>query len=293
VRDIRELSEDHEAYAAELRRRWGGLLSYRYLGRHFATMDHGSSDDIVTLRHDMRNASGGLLTAALGICAPEGGMSDLEAVPNPVIHSCQVLDQGRGVARIQVRSEVLKRGRQFSYSRSRIVDADDPGRVLALTEGQGVAIGRPPEGLGRMDTRSIEVIDSPDLPPLWQVFGGRRRDDGEWELGKLAEELASPDAALHLGPQLVILETAALDAAAQVVGSDQLEALSSHVMFLARGKTGPFRSSTEAITGDNDLVAARVLLRDEGEDGRAITSASVQFRHVAREQGCTNAEAAR
>jgi hypothetical protein len=293
VRDIRDLSDDHEAYAAELRRRWGGLLSYRYLGRHFATMDHGSSDDIVTLRQDMRNASGGLLIAALGICAPEGGMSDLEAVPNPVIHSCQVLDQGRGVARIQVRSEVLKRGRQFSYSRSRIVDADDPGRVLALTEGQGVAIGRPPEGLGRMDTRSIEVIDSPDLPPLWQVFGGRRRDDGEWELGKLAEELASPDAALHLGPQLVILETAALDAAAQAVGSDQLEALSSHVMFLARGKTGPFRTSTEVTTGDHDLVAARVLLQDEGEDGRAITSASLQFRQVAREQERRNAEAAR
>jgi hypothetical protein len=78
----------------------------------------------------------------------------------------------------------------------------------------------------------------------------------------------------------VILETAALDAAAQVVGSDQLEALSSHVMFLARGKTGPFRTSTEVTTGDHDLVAARVLLQDEGEDGRAITSASLQFRRA-------------
>src|SRR3954454_21899989 len=170
MRDIRELSDDNEAYAAELRQRWGGLLSYRYLGRHFATMDHGSSDDIVTLRRDMRNASGGLLVAALGICAPEGGgMSDLEAVPNPVIHSCHVLDQGRDVQRIQVRTEVLKRGRQFSYSRSRIVDADQPDRVLALTEGQGVAIGEPPEGLEKMDTQSLEVVASPDLPPLWQV----------------------------------------------------------------------------------------------------------------------------
>lgn len=30
VRDIRELTDSPEAYAAELRRRWGGLLSYRY-----------------------------------------------------------------------------------------------------------------------------------------------------------------------------------------------------------------------------------------------------------------------
>src|SRR3954470_7562943 len=243
MRDIRELTEDQASYAAELRRRWGGLLSYRYLGRHFASMDHGSSEDIVRLRHDMRNASGGLLIAALGISSPEGGgMSDLESVPNPVIHSCQVLDQGRDVARIQVRSEVLKAGRQFSYSRSRIVDADNPERVLALTEGQGVAIGQVPEGLEKMDTQSIDVVDSPDLPPLWQIFGGSQRDDGSWELGELSEELASPDAALHLGPQLVILETAALHAAADAAGTDQIETSSSHVMFLARGKTGPFRT---------------------------------------------------
>ena len=281
MRDIRELTEDEEAYAAELRRRWGGLLSYRYIGRHFASMDHGSSDDIVTLRRDMRNASGGLLVAALGICAPEGGgMSDLDAVPNPVIHSCQVLDQGRDVTRIQVRSEVLKRGRQFSYSRSRIVDADDPNRVLALTEGQGVAIGQPPDGLEKMDTQSIDVADSPELPPLWQVFGGRRREDGDWELGELVEELASPDAALHLGPQLVILETAALDAAGRAIGTEQLEAVSSHVMFLARGKTGPFRTSTDVTIGEHDLVAARVVLHDDGEDSRPITAASFQLRRA-------------
>ena len=133
----------------------------------------------MTLRHDMRNATGGVLLAVLGIASPEGGaMSDLEAVPNPVIHSCQILDPGRDVRRIEVVSEVLRRGRQMSYSRSRIVDADDPGRVLALTEGQGVIIGAPPEGLQKMDTGVIHVVDSPDLPPLWQVFGAHRRDDG-------------------------------------------------------------------------------------------------------------------
>src|SRR3546814_17098824 len=38
-RDIRDLQGDPEAYAAELRRRWGGLLSYRYLGRSYGSMD--------------------------------------------------------------------------------------------------------------------------------------------------------------------------------------------------------------------------------------------------------------
>src|SRR3546814_20759218 len=97
-------------------------------------------------------------------------MSDLDDVPNPVIHSCQILDPGLDVKRIEVRSELLKRGRQMGYSRSLIVDADDPSRVLALTEGQGVSLGTPPDGLEKMPVDPIEVVDGPALTPLWQVF---------------------------------------------------------------------------------------------------------------------------
>jgi hypothetical protein len=282
VRDIRELTGAQAEYAAELRRRWGGLLSYRYIGRRYASMDLGPVDDTVTLRHDMRNATGGVLLAVLGIASPEGGgMSDLDDVPNPVIHACHVLDPGRDVSRIEVVSEVLKRGRQMAYSRSRIVDADAPQRVLALTEGQGVSIGVPPEGLQRMDVEPIRVVDTPDLPPLWQVFGARRRDDGHWTLGELVAELASPDAALHIGPQFVVLEQAALDLAATRTGTDRLPLLqgaSSHVMFLARGKAGPFRVDGEAVPGASEAVGVRVVLHDEGADDRAITAASYLFR---------------
>src|SRR4029078_3707983 len=96
----------------------------------------------VTRRRDMRNSSGELLFAVFGISAPESGhMSDLEAVPNPVIHSCQIVDAGQDVRRIEIISEELKVGRQMGYSRAKIVDADQPGRVLALIEGQGVTIG--------------------------------------------------------------------------------------------------------------------------------------------------------
>jgi hypothetical protein len=279
LRDIRELTSEQEEYAAELRRRWGGLLSYRYIGRSYASMDVGPVDDTVTLRHDMRNATGGLLLAVLGIASPEGGgMSDLEAVPNPVIHSCQIVDPGRDVRRILVVSEVLKRGRQMGYSRSRIVDADEPSRVLALTEGQGISIGSPPEGLDKMAVDPIVVVDSPDLPPLWQVFGARRRPSGDWALGELVEELASPDAALHLGPQFVVLETAAVDVAAGVAGTDRLQGVASHVMFLARGKVGPFRVEAEPMAGADGAVSVRVLLHDEGNDDRAITAGSYLFR---------------
>src|SRR5579864_5648245 len=112
LRDIRELKDDPAAYAAELRRRWTGLLSYRYIGRNHGSMNTGPADNTVTLRRDMRNAAGGLLVAPLSISSPEGNVgSDLVAVPNPVIHCCQILDEARDVKRIEVvASEVLHSG---------------------------------------------------------------------------------------------------------------------------------------------------------------------------------------
>jgi hypothetical protein len=126
----------------------------------------------------------------------------------------------------------------------------------------------------------IVVEDGPDLPPLWQVFGAARRPDGHWALPVISSEVASPDAALHLGPQFILLETAAFDQAgeARAVGTDRLEALSSHVMFLARGKVGPFRADAETVSGLDGMTAVRVVLHDEGEGDRAVTAASYQFR---------------
>lgn len=278
LRDIRELTDSPQEYAEELRRRWGGLLSYRYIGRSYAQMDLGPEDNTVTIRRDMRDGAGGLLLAVLGIAAPESGhMSDLEAVPNPVIHSCQILDPGVGVERIEIVSEELKRGRQLGYSRAKIVDADHPARVLALIEGQGVSIGVPPGGLERMEANPLEIVDSPALPPLWEVFGARLRTDGRWALPELSVDVASPDAALHIGPQFVVLETAAIHRAATLAGTTKLHGVSSHVMFVARGKSGPFRVETEPLPGPAGRIAVRVTMHDEGADDRLTTVGSYLF----------------
>ena len=280
LKDIRETPADE--YGKELEYRWTSLLSYRYIGRNHGSMNTGPVDNTVTLRHDMRNAAGGIMAAVLAISSPEGGgRSDLVSVPNPVIHSSQILDDARDVKRIEVfQSEVLKEGTKMDYSRSKIVDADNHDRVIAFTEGQGASIGTPPPGLERMPEAKIEIVDSPDLPPLWEVFGARRRSDGHWELPELSVELASPDAALHLGPQHIVLETAAIELAADLVGTDLLQVQTWHVMHLARGKIGPFRVDGEAVAGAEGRVGVRMTLHDEGNDDRAITSGSAVFRRV-------------
>ena len=283
MQDIREVSADD--YWAELRRRWGALLSYRYIGRQFSSMNN-VVDAAVTLRHDMRNAAGGIMAAPLAITCPgAGGKSDLEAVPNPVIHSLQIIDDARGVDRIEVvESQSLKAGRSMSFGRARIVDADNHQRVIALVESQGVSIGDVPPGLQKFDDDPVmHIEDSPDLPPLWKVFGARRRDDGHWIIPELSVELASPDAALHIGPQHVLLETAAMDVAAGRAGTDLLQVASSHVMHLARGKVGPFRvdvSPTESSDGSG-RIGVQMTMHDEGNGDRPVTAATMVFRPAA------------
>jgi hypothetical protein len=254
-------------------------LSYRYIGRNHGSMNTGPEDNTVTLRRDMRNAAGGLLVAPLAISAPEGNVGpDTVTVPNPVILSVQILDAARDVTRIEVvESELLHLGARMGYSRSKIVDADDHDRVIAFNEGQGVKIGDVPPGLDKMPEDKLEIVDSPDLPPLWKAFGASRRDDGHWALPALSVELASPDAALHIGPQHVLLETAAIDLAADRVGTDMLQMQTWHVMHLARGKVGPFRVDGEAVRGADGKVGVRMRLHDEGNDDRAVTSASAVF----------------
>ena len=128
-----------------------------------------------------------------------------------------------------------------------------------------------------MPVEPIVVHDGPDLPPLWQVFGAARRPDGHWALPVLSSEVASPDAALHLGPQFVLLETVALEMAMEAAGTDRVRATSSHVMFLARGKVGPFRAEAEPVRGSDGVLAVRTILHDEGDGDRAVTSGSYQF----------------
>src|ERR1700712_4692433 len=267
LHDIRELMNDSEAYRDELYRRWTGLLSYRYIGRKHSSMDLGEVDNTVTIRRDMRNEAGGIMVAPLAISSPEGCQTDMVAVPNPVIASVQIVNPGDDVKRVEiVDSGNVHQGRTMVYGRCKVVDADKPDRVIAFIEGQGAVIGIPPEGLDKMDVSGTELIieDSPDLPPLWAAFGASKRADGHWVLPPLTLELASPDAALHIGPQHVLLETAATELAAELAGTPRLQVSSWHVMFMARGKVGPFRADGAAYRGGQGKVGVRVLIHDAG-----------------------------
>jgi hypothetical protein len=152
--------------------------------------------------------------------------------------------------------------------------------VIALSTGMGISLGSTPPGFEKVDNPPIDVVDSPTMPPLHQVFGAKRRDDGFWTLPELEPELSSPDAALHLGPIHIVLETSANGLAAEHAGTDQLQIENWQVMFVARGKVGPFRVTGEAFEGGQGRVGVRLSMHDEGNKDRVTSTGSGVFRRL-------------
>ena len=144
VHDIRTTtSEDHWS---EFETAWTALMTYRYLGKLSPELDTGVVRETMPLRHDMRNATGGILAAPLCIASPEPHWLDSQCVPAPVVMSYEVLDPARDVRQVVIERDVIHLGRTMGYSRSRTVDADNPERVIAVSSGMGVSLGDVPDG---------------------------------------------------------------------------------------------------------------------------------------------------
>jgi hypothetical protein len=278
VDDIRTVSaEDHWSPFATA---WTALMTYRYLGKVSPDLDAGVERETMPLRRDMRNSTGGVLAAPLCIAAPEPYWLDSECVPAPVVMSYEVLDPARNVRQVVVEREVIHLGRTMGFSRSRILDADDLARVIAISSGMGVSLGDVPDGYEKVDNPPIAVEHSAALPPLHEVFGAERGDDGLWRLPPLKPELSAPHAALHLGPINIVLEVAAMEAAAEDAGTDALQVESWHVMMERPGVVGPFRAQAIVNGTGGDRVAVAATLHDEAKSDRAISTAMAMFRRV-------------
>jgi hypothetical protein len=259
-----------------------GLMTYRYFG---CRQDPESLEGHMDVRHDMRNPAGGLMAAPLSIAMAEGRGDDV-AVPAPVMTSVHVIDEGR-----DVRSVVSypfdgpsRTGRTLSFGAGGvIVDAADRARVIAFTDSLGVSLAATPPGYEYVPPAPSGVIDSPDLPPLHQVFGARRNERDLWELPALTRQSASTSGTLHHGATQVVLERVAFELAATQTGTDSLQIRDWTVMYTAPGTVGPFEARGAVIGTDPHLArcAARVHLVDKGRDDRLIAIGTAVF-EVAR-----------
>jgi len=183
------------------------------LGKRTPVLDVGVERETMPLRHDMRNAAGGVMAAPLCIAAPEPYWLDDVVVPAPVLMSYEIVDAARDVREV----EVLPRGHPH-----RSHDGFQPGphrrRRQSRPRDRGVdRRGRQPryqptESFAAVDNPPIDVVDAPDMPRLHEVFGATRVDRGVWQLPAMGDGMSAPHGALHLGPINVALEAAAMDA---------------------------------------------------------------------------------
>jgi acyl-coenzyme A thioesterase PaaI-like protein len=75
------------------------------------------------------------------------------------------------------------------------------------------------------------------------------------------------------------MEATALEVAAEQAGTDRLQIEDWSVMYLQRGKIGPFVVRGEALPA-TDRVGVRVSLTDEGNADRPVASAVAVYRRA-------------
>ena len=256
-----------------------GLMTYRYLGTHADALDRHHATGSLRLRSDLRGPHG-LLAAPLVILVADviGILDDAIAVPAPTQMSLCVLDDGTGVEEVYCVGEMFHEGRTQLFSRARLVDAADHDRVLAVCRDAGAVMAKAPEGYRYVDP-GPGVPDSPSLPPLWQAFGAERAPGGGLVIPELTGRIGSTSGSLHHGPTQVVLEAAATEAAVAAADSDALRIGDWHVTFPARGKQGPFPTSTRVVAVTPRAVAVEAELHDRGA-GRLIAVASAVFERL-------------
>jgi len=273
VVDIRE--GPPEQFWDRLRSMMGadGLMTYWYLGRAFNQIE---DPDTMRLRSDMRNSAGGIMAAPLAIAAPEtGGWRDRDVVPANVAYGLHIIDSAKDVDVIRVTRSTVRQGKKMGFSRSEIVDAENPERVIAITTGIGVKLGDAPPGFKPIDMPP-DMPDTKDLPALHVVFGATRDSDG-WRLAPLNARSASTSASLHLGPIQVAFEAAAMELAAESAGTEAIQVEDWDIHFAAPGRVGPFLVKAEAATGKSQRVMVRMTLIDEGADDAVIAAGAAVF----------------
>ena len=108
----------------------------------------------------------------------------------------------------------------MGYSRSRIVDADNPSAlVLTAARAWRSAHRRRVCRRCRSSGSTWSILRHAAAAPGIRLC---QKDRRKLVLPELSDEVASPDAALHIGPQFVAPVTAALDAAAETAGTGLL-----------------------------------------------------------------------
>jgi acyl-coenzyme A thioesterase PaaI-like protein len=260
---------------------WDGavdvLMSYRYLASAPRLIDRTHAEGTVPLRPDLRTPGGAVFGAPLAI-----GMLDVAGITVDrfwILALTQVnvnmLAGAVDTKTVHFEGRVTSEARSQIFTEARIYDADDRDTVIGFGSANWSVICPTPEGFSYPEP-GTGTEGMAEVPPLWQAYGGRRRDDERLEIPGLRPEIGTQR--LHHGPMLVVSEAAALEAAALALGTDQIVVEHLSTTIVAPGRIGPFVATPVFVAVHGDAVACRVELRDSGRDDRVVAATFVRMR---------------
>ncbi len=253
------------------------LMTYRYLASRPHMLDRTHAEGLMALRPDLRTAADAVLAAPLAIAMLDVAGINIDRLWILALTQIdvEVLDPATDVGEVYLSGQVIKEARSQIFTEVRIYDSADRDRAIGFGTANWSVICPTPEGFFYPEPgRGVEGMT--DVPPLWQAYTGRRRTDGLLEIPGLRPEIGTDR--LHHGPMLVVTEAAALQAAAEAVGTDALAVEHLGVTIVAPGRSGPFVATPVFVQVRADTVGCRVELRDEGRDSRLVASAFVRMR---------------
>jgi acyl-coenzyme A thioesterase PaaI-like protein len=250
------------------------LVSYRYLGTFSETHGRHEAEGWLSIRSDLRGPVGLLASPiGIGLLDTAGINVDPIAIVSPTRIDVHLFEPAPDVERLHYDGRIVREGRSQFFTESHITDAADPSRVVGWGQTHW-AVSGPNPGFEYVDNRPGEA-ESPDLPPLHEPFGARRRDDGSLEITELGPELGGNG--LHQGPFQVVPEAAAMTAAAAAAGTDRFWIRHQGTSIIRRGVGAPLVTHAEILRRTDEGIHVRVELRAEGDDDKVCSVTVCDF----------------
>jgi len=264
---------------------WAGskdvLMSYAYLASAPRAIDRTHAENHLHLRRDLRTPAGGMLGAPLAIAMLDAAGVNVDPVNILALTQVNVtiVDNGGRVDDVFVAGRVATEARSQIFTEASFFDAGDRGRLIGLGSANWSVICPTPDGFVYPEPGD-GVDETSDVPPLWQAYTGRKRDDGLLEIPCLRPEIGAER--LHHGPMLVVAEAAALVAGCQALGTESVCVDGLITTIVAPGRIGPFVAVPVSTAASGDSALCRVELRDAGREDRLVATTVVRISRLSR-----------
>jgi acyl-coenzyme A thioesterase PaaI-like protein len=227
---------------------------------------------------------GGIRAALLALLIEGGfGANFLDAGLFPVLDNMtvHVRDGGDDVSFASADGEIVRPGSQRAVARGRVVDGNDPSRLLAYAHiGYWMIEPRDEYMRGGITRTVVEVGDriAPTQPILEAMEMHVRPDNGACELRAVHPGVEAPEGRLHGGAHQLMHEAAALAGAARAVGTELLRVEDFSIRFLAPAFVGPFLANPTVLSTSGDDLLCQVELVDRGADARIRSLSTLRIR---------------